>query len=832
MAALTPDEAQTRAELLDISLYNVHLDLRGAADPEHGTFTSITTISLVAAHTGETFLDLRAEKVHRIVLDGSEVDAGSLADSRLPLALSAGAHELTVHAEMAYSRDGQGLHRAVDPADGETYLYGHLFLDAAPRVFACFDQPDLKAPFQISVRANPEWAVISNGVIEATKADRVDFAVTKPLATYFVTVCAGPYVSVTGEHRGVPLGVHARASLVAALKTHAPDILDVTRGALDYFEDLFGFDYPFGSYDQVFVPEFNAGAMENPGCVTFRDGLLYRGVATSEDIMGRSLTVAHELAHMWCGDLVTMKWWEDLWLNESFAEYLGHAALAHISDSAAPWVHGSISRKTWGYAAERAPSAHPVAASAADTEAALANFDGISYAKGAAVLRQLVATIGHEAFAAGMKDHIARFAWGNASLADFMDTMERAVAGGAESVGASRPIDIRAWMSSWLTEVGLDALTAAREGNGARVDKVAPGQTGSSRAHLSTVAAWSREGKVWEQELWLPAGTEQAEVATAAESVIVPNAADLTWARVVFDEESLAVMPQVLPVIDDATHRAVIWSALIDGLAQSRVTPAYVTDVVCAALPGEGEPSIVTHLGRFIGSRLVPEYLVGDVESRDRISWVGQECWERASEHGELQIEAARLLMSTTQNANLLHRWRAGWELPAGLANDRDLRWLMLRSLATLGQIERHEIAAEADRDSSLAGRLGALTARAALPGAGDKRWAWAQLTGAGLSNHERNAIGQGFWLSGDPQLLQEYVNRFVRDIPSLQSMMGPDASARLTLLAFPRTLPFESTMATVRASLDCELLSAGVRRSLTDGLFVLGEVWRARARA
>lgn len=829
MPALTPAEARTRADLITVTQYRVDLDVRGAENSEQSTFGSHTLITFTAADSGTTFVDVLADRVDEILLDGQELDARLLEAGRLPLDVSAGDHELTVSAQMGYSRDGQGLHRALDPADGATYLYGHLFLDAAPRVFACFDQPDLKAPFQINVRANPEWAVLSNGVIERSHGDRVEFGLTKPLATYFVTVCAGPYVSVSDEHQGIPLGVHARASLAAPLRSHAPDILKVTKGALDYFGDLFGVSYPFGSYDQVFVPEFNAGAMENPGCVTFRDGLLFRGVATSEDIMSRSLTVAHEAAHMWCGDMVTMRWWEDLWLNESFAEYLGHAALAHITNSSAPWVHGSISRKTWGYAAERAPSAHAVAATAPDTDAALANFDGISYAKGSAVLRQLIATVGEEVFASGMKDHIAQFGWGNASFADFIATMERASTRAHPQRGHHQ-IDIQEWARHWLREPGLDSLSVERSGDGVTVTRVGPDGVQSARSHLSTVAGWSEQGKVWEQELWFSPAGDTVSIAEPDAAVVLPNAADLTWARAGLDPVSLAALPRVLPKMDDPTHRAVVWSALIDSLAQAKITPQQLTDIVCAALPGEDEASLLTHVGRFVGNRLIPEYLLGDKEARERLSVMGHARWQRARSEGNLTVEAARLLVATTTRGNLLHRWRAGWELPPALTNDLDLRWLALRALAALGEVGRAEVVAESQRDDSLAGHLGALMTRAALPGAADKEWAWAQLVGPGMSNYERNALGQGFWLSGDQQLLESYVGRYLVEIPELASTMGPDALARLASMAFPRTLPQESITRIIEAHLVEKKMPAGVCRSMTDQLAVLKEVVRSRS--
>ena len=359
---------------------------------------------------------------------------------------------LEVEAVMAYSRDGQGLHRAVDPADGEHYVYGHLFLDAAPRAFACFDQPDLKAPYAVTVTAPQEWLVLGNGAATQVAPGRWELAQTRPLATYFVTVCAGPYASVLDEHDGIPLGIHARASLRTHLEREAVQMLEVTRASFDYYHSLFGIRYPFGEYHQVFVPEFNAGAMENPGCVTFRDTMVFRGAAARDEVLSRTNTIAHEMAHMWFGDLVTMQWWDDLWLNESFAEYMAHRTCVAATEFTDAWVDSTVARKAWGYAAERTPSTHPVAGSPApDAQAALQDFDGISYAKGAATLRQLIAHIGDDAFIAGVGDYLREHSYGNGTLADFMGFMERA---SGQSLGD--------WSRAWLLTAGVDVISVDR----------------------------------------------------------------------------------------------------------------------------------------------------------------------------------------------------------------------------------------------------------------------------------------------------------------------------------------------------------------------------------
>jgi aminopeptidase N len=313
MANLTSVEAQARSALIDVTGYRLELDLAQGAT----TFESSSTVGFRCAEPGSsTFLDVKPRRLHRATLNGVAIDLAAFDGERIALTGLAAENEVVVTATMGYSNDGQGLHRAVDPADDRHYVYGHSFLDAAPRVFACFDQPDLKAPYDVLVTAPAEWVVLGNGAATRTGEGRWALATTKPLSTYFFTVCAGPYVSVTAEHDGIPLGVHARASLREPLERQAEQMLSVTRQSFDYYHSLFGIRYPFGEYHQVFVPEFNAGAMENPGCVTLRDQYLFRGAATHDEVLTRSGTIAHEMAHMWFGDLVTMRWWDDLWLNE------------------------------------------------------------------------------------------------------------------------------------------------------------------------------------------------------------------------------------------------------------------------------------------------------------------------------------------------------------------------------------------------------------------------------------------------------------------------------------------------------------------------------------
>ncbi|MDO5682105.1 MAG: M1 family aminopeptidase, partial [Propionibacteriaceae bacterium] len=462
MPPLTRAQAEARSRRLQVRRVAIDLDVR---DPD--SFRSTTTIDFTDRHPGQqTFVDFRPETLLRAELNGVAFDPEGLHGNRLFFTPTAVDNTLVLSGDMAYANDGEGLHRHVDPADDKRYLYAMSFLDAGPRWFASFDQPDLKAPYTMRVLTPPEWTVLGNGRCTEVRSGEWEMVETPPLASYFVTVVAGPYASVIEEYDGIRLGLHARASLAAELSTEADDILRVTKQGFAAFPELFAERYAFGDYHQAFVPDFNAGAMENPGCVTFRDTFLFRGAATRAERAARAGTVIHELAHQWFGDLVTMRWWDDLWLNESFAEYLAQEICTTHTDYPL-WVDFGLNRKDWGVIADLGPNTHPVAATGAgDTQAALAQFDGISYAKGAGVLKQLVAATGVEVFRAGLRDFIARHRFGNAEFADLLAALERA--------GAH---DLDDWAQAWLRTAGMD-LVIATEGHGTAV---APPAEGANR---------------------------------------------------------------------------------------------------------------------------------------------------------------------------------------------------------------------------------------------------------------------------------------------------------------------------------------------------------------
>ncbi len=796
----------------------VDLDLdRGAED-----FGSTTRIRFSCNEPGAaTFLELRAVSVDSITLNGAVIAPDSLVEGRLPLSGLAADNDIEVVATMAYSRDGQGLHRSTDPADGEDYVYGHLFLDAAPTVFACFDQPDLKAPYAVTVRAPQEWVVLGNGRATQNAPGEWTLSETLPLATYFVTVCAGPYVSVHDEHDGIPLGIHARRSLQPELEKHAPQMFEVTKQSFDYYHRTFDVRYPFGDYDQVFVPEFNAGAMENPGCVTFRDQMLYRGVATREEILQRSNTIAHEMAHMWFGDLVTMQWWDDLWLNESFAEFMAYTATSTATEFTDSWVEFGIARKQWGYAAERAPSTHPVAGSPApDAQSALENFDGISYAKGASVLRQLVTLMGVDAFNTGVTAYLRSHEHGNGQLSEFLAAME-------EAHGA--PLD--AWSRAWLETAGVDVIALDRFGT---LTRTTPETYPADRLHALDVAGFTDGAEVFRSVVTLDSPTVNVDGFAATAAVLVPNAGDLTWAQVDLDEASLAALPAQLSRITDPVARSVLWGAVLTGVYRASVDPRVALDTFTAAWPHESDVALMSRVALAFTDRLVPQFVSPELrESADsRLAGAALMAFQGAEPGSDHAVVAARVVAATTADEDRLLAWVGGRSLPAGLDDDADFRWIVLRTLARLGLADDALIARVEGDDTTLSGQLAALGARAARPGIPDKEWAWAELTqNRARSNYELNALAAGFWSSGSLEDLRPYAARYVSDIPHLAQWLGADALDRVAILAFPGRVVEPETVDLVREAMARPDLTAGVRRSMADELSKLEEALASRAR-
>nr|MDQ2875388.1 aminopeptidase N [Actinomycetota bacterium] len=563
---LTRDEARDRARLLSVASYQVELDLTG----DEQTFRSATTVRFSAsAAGGATFIDLTAPAVREIVLNGQAVDPGAFDGNRIALAGLAGENELLVVADCAYSRSGEGLHRFTDPADKGVYLYSDLETFDAHQIYACFDQPDLKASFELTVTAQDDWQVIANmppaGDPEAAGPGRLRwrFPPTPPLPTYITFVAAGPYHAVRSEHDGIPLGLFCRQSLAGYLDTG--ELFEITRQGLDFYQGQFGLRYPFPKYDQLFVPEFKAGAMENPGAVTFLEAYVFRSRVTDSTREARASTILHEMAHMWFGDLVTMRWWDDLWLNESFATWAAAVAEAEGTRFRSAWTVFAQFEKAWAYRQDQLPSTHPIAADIPDIAAVEVNFDGITYAKGAAVLKQLVAWVGRDNFLAGVQQYFAEHSWGNATLGDLLAALER-----------SSGRELASWSKAWLETAGVNTLRPRFEvGPDGRLTSFAvlqeaPASHPELRPHRIAIglyrqdeAGLSRVHRV-ETDIAGDATPIPELVGQPCPDLVLVNDDDLTYAKVRLDERSLRALVSGHGWFTDDLPAAICWAAAWD----------------------------------------------------------------------------------------------------------------------------------------------------------------------------------------------------------------------------------------------------------------------------
>lgn len=800
VASLTRAEAEHRAAGISLTSYDVELDLTVAED----SFTSRTTIRF--ASTGlRTFVEVKPEALHAATLDGAELPVTALNRGRLPLDLSAGEHELVVHATMGFRNDGEGLHRSVDPADGRAYVYGMSFMDAAPTVFACFDQPDLKAPYTVRVTAPADWIVRGNAPARDVGADGTtrlwELGPTPPLATYFVTVVAGPYHLLEDVHDGIALGLSSRRSLAATLDREADELFTLTRQSFDELHRLFGVRYAFGDYHQAFVPEFNAGAMENPGCVTIRDPLLFESASTRADRSFRANLIAHEMAHQWFGNLVTPQWWDDLWLNESFAEYMGLRVITDATEYDDGPLHDSYARRVWGITADSRPTTHPVAGNPAeDALSALQNFDGISYARGSNVLRQLAARLGDDAFLGGVREHFELHRFGNATMHDLFASWERAAGG----------TDLGGFVHDWLLTPGADQLRVDRAAGA--VLRTSPTSYPAERTHLLDIAV-HRQGR-WEVT------AHRLEAAStpfdAGDAPVLLDATETSWAICPPDALTMDALPRLAPTMEDPRLRATMWNSVRLALFDGALTPAQVADLLVAAPPVQDTASSARGLLSWVGATALPLAPEGTVE---RYHAAVLDELERAARGSELQLSSFRHVLLSAADADRLGRWAAGEALPEGIALDTDLRWRALIRLAEIGATDRAALDAALADEPSSAATVSHAAAVASLPTPEGKEFAWARATGeVSVPNYEIDAAGRAMWRIDQRALTQPYADAYFTDLDAVVGAHHGWVQGTVVTAYFPITHLDAATVAAGRAALRKELPGA-VRRRLADAV-------------
>ncbi|MGJ4074887.1 aminopeptidase N [Corynebacterium macclintockiae] len=892
---LTRTEAEHRANLISDVHYSIQLDLSGGEQPDNKLFRSLTRITFTSG-AGSTFLDLRADSLLRVELDGAALgDFTYDATTGIPLNdLSSGQHELLVEAEIPYSTTGQGLHRFFDPSDDQAYMYTQFETADAKRVFACFDQPDIKATYDVELTTPAEWTVVTNNEVSVAEAAGVNkkkhsATVDYLLSTYLIAFCVGPWHVVRDEWRGtitehpetaaaladnplgknlqtsgemrVPLALYCRQSLAEYLD--ADELFEVTKQGFDYYADKFGIGYPFYKYDQIFCPEYNMGAMENAGAVTIRDEYIFRSAASHYQYERRADTILHELAHMWFGDLVTMKWWDDLWLNESFATWSAAMSQAGATKYDTAWVTFNSKEKAWAYAQDQLSSTHPVFSDAGDIETVEANFDGITYAKGASVLKQLAAYVGLEEFFAGIRAHFAAHAWGNATFADLLGALEKA---------SGR--DLSDWSDQWLRTTGINTLTPVFEVTDGAYSSFAVEQSGAqpgageTRTHRIAVGVYSFDGGNGTgdkggalqrtKRVELDVSGERTEVpelvGVPAGDLVLVNDDDLAYGKMALDEGSLATaiggagsdgadvgaddntagtgVPNIARITDPMA-RALVWSATWQ---MTRNAQMRARDFIGLVAGGAAEETELAVLEQILAQARSAAANYADPEWADE-GWAQlREAFLAAARKtsGPAQLAFVRAFVGCVHSAESAEVLRAllgeagdGAEAIPGLDVDQDLRWAIIIALTAAAratgdsseQVEER-IAAEEAKDKSSSGAALALQARSSVPDEQTKQQVWHSLTveapqQSNLSLRHRNA---GLVHVGHADLLQQFSTDYAAHAVVWWKSLNSEMALRTLEGIYPTWDHSDATDAAIADLVKAEDTPSGLRRVLSEG--------------
>jgi aminopeptidase N len=828
---LTRADAEQRAALLSVAHYAVELDLTdGGGKPGEQTFATTTTVRFSCADPGRgSWIDFVGAGVASAVLNGEELDvAGYREEDGIALPSLAAENELTVVATGRYMNTGEGLHRFVDPVDGGVYLYSQFETADAKRMFACFDQPDLKARYTLTVTAPEDWKVVSNAAAESVEDGVHRFATSEVMSTYLVALVAGPYAEWRDEHRDesgtIPLGIYCRASLAPHMD--AERLFTETKQGFDFYHRHFGVRYPFGKYDQLFVPEFNAGAMENAGAVTFLEDYVFRSRVTRSVYERRAETVLHEMAHMWFGDLVTMRWWDDLWLNESFATFASVLCQAEATEYTEAWTTFANVEKSWAYRQDQLPSTHPIAADIPDLQAVEVNFDGITYAKGASVLKQLVAYVGLEPFLAGLRAYFAEHAWSNATFDDLLGALERA---------SGR--DLSGWGAQWLRTTGLNLLRPSFEvgpdGTFTGFEVVQGGArpgAGELRTHRLAVGVYDdRDGKL--------VRTHRVEVDVAGERTPVPelvgvprgqlvlvNDDDLTYCALRLDPGSLAVLVDRIGDIAEPLPRTLCWSAAWEMTREAELKARDFVPLVAGGFAAETEVGVV--------QRLLLQAQTAVASYADE-AWAAERGWpllvdalrfrlDTAPAGSDAQLATVNALAGSVLPPVVLDAF-AGWlrdeGVPAGLTVDTDLRWRLLHALVAHGAAGEEHVRAEEERDPTATGRRQAERARALVPSPEAKERAWVRATQDDeIPNAVQEAIISGFSHPAQRALLGGYVERYFAEVGEVWSRRTSERAQSVVVGLFPSWAVDKATVDAADAWLADEDHPPALRRLVSEG--------------
>ena len=812
---LTRDEARGRAGQISNVSYRLDLDLEAGAK----TFRGDVTIHF-DHRGGDTFIEWLGGHVQTMEINGERVEPMERDSRLLVTAAQLGEHnEIRIAYERAYDHTGEGLHQFVDPSDGAEYLYTQLEPYSAHRLMPCFDQPDIKATYELTITAPAEWVVVTSG----REIDREEvpggrtrraFAKTVPFSTYLLSVAAGAYASVTDDHNGIPLGIHARASLMPYLDS-AP-LFDLSKRLLDHYGELFSEPYPFDKLDQVFVPEFNWGGMENVANITYTDTIIFRDPPTEDQLLRRDEFFAHEIAHMWFGDLVTMQWWNDIWLNESFASFVAYAALDALGGHPTIWQDFNFRMKLWAYREDQLPTTHRIAGEAASTDEAFLNFDGISYGKGAAVLKQLVAAIGQEAFRDGLRSYFRRHRFGNAALADFLAALQ-------EGSG----VDLVKWGARWLTTAQVNTIAASwRQADGVVKDltlrQSAPDDHPVLRPHHLEVALVDRTNRMMVLPVLIDGVSAKVPEAAgmALPAFVYPNHGDHGYLKVALDPASVEYAEAHLGDIAEPLLRQQVWSSLWEMVRDAQLASTRYLGLVATHLPAEASMPIVQMVTATVAgaiARYVPEAAIDDEGSR--FCAAAAEA-VRSHPEGDRGVLWARALIGVARSEEDARAAAAIVDNPPeGLAVDQDMRWGVAITWAGLGlEGNRERVAVERARDDSDRGDRAVATADGSRPDLAAKQEVWDRLHGNGYGSLAMaKAAASGFWRRSQRALLDRFVDPFFAGVAGVFEEWEAEAARAYLRTFFPGYLVDVETRRRIATVLEDESINVMLRRMFLE---------------
>ncbi|MFZ9212721.1 MAG: aminopeptidase N [Candidatus Nanopelagicales bacterium] len=799
---ITRNEAIQRAGLVSDPVYTVSLELDGKGE----TFSCFASIDFKAQENSNTWIDLVSPLVESVWLNGEELNVKEVFNgTRIQLRNLKPENKLKIKAQCSYMNTGEGLHRHIDPVDNEVYIYTQFEVPDCRRVFPVFEQPDIKGVLNLTVKAPTKWTVISNTETPAPKNIEDNFSIwtfnqTPKMSSYLYAICAGPYAKKTDIYEGkfgkYPLAIFVRPSLSQYLDHE--EIFEVTKQGFKWFEEKFQIGYPFKKYDQVFVPEFNAGAMENVGCVTFRDEYIFRSRTTRTAYESRANTILHELAHMWFGDLVTMKWWNDLWLNESFAEWAAHWASSGATKYNEAWTLFHVQRKAWAYRQDQLPSTHPIAANMPDLDSVYENFDGITYAKGASALRQLVAWVGEENFLKGLKNYFEKHAWKNTELKDLLNEL---------SISSGRELD--SWSKIWLESSGATLLRPDIEvDENNLITKLLinqeppsspPGLDPVLRPHRLALGVYEKqENKLVRTkriEVDVVGGqTEIKElVGTKRPDLLLINDDDLTYAKIRLDSHSLNTATKEIASIESSLSRALIWGAVWDMVRDAEVGTGKYLDLVLAGIEKETDIGLVQQVLMQCRSAID---VFADRKNRKnyniKLATGLEKLINLAKPGSDRQLALLRTfsaVATTEEQINKVAQILDGTEKIEGLVVDTDLRWALLRRLVVVGKRGEKEIAEELKKDDTVMGREHAAGAKAAMPSLDAKQKAWEQvINNENLTNSELHSILAGISYMDHEEVLRNFVDKYFDSVSSLWNARTHEIGQSLVTGLFPST--------------------------------------------